>query len=428
MLVLTEEIGQPVVDADGRTLGRVGELVVDARDEEAKVVRVGIRRGRRITGWVDWSHVVAYERSGVLLGPGAEVRAGAVPPAGQPSDATAGDLWLRRDVLDAQILDQTGERLVRVGDLVLLRVDHDLRVIAVQFGAGPVLRRLGLRRLATRLGTVAVEWHELRIVSGRGMAVQLAASGSRLDVLGPAQLAAVVAQLSTDRARVVLGAVGPHRAADALRLAHPDVRSRLVHALPHPFATEVLARMPSDDATAALRGISRRRRAELLAAVDAPRADTLRALLAAHPDTAAGLMSTDVCTAPVGTPADALRAQLLGAPPRTSGLEMVFVLDDLGHPVGVVSALALLDGGSEADPRPAPVVAATTGIDAVVDLFATRDIRAVAVVDEDGRMVGAVAIEDVLDELVAERLPGRSRFHHLLARHRTVRPDTGGGK
>lgn len=428
MLVLTEEIGQPVVDADGRTLGRVGELVVDARDEDATVIRVGIRRRRRIIGWVDWAHVVAYERSGVLLGPGAAVRADAEAATGESSDESAGDLWLCRDVLDAQILDQTGERLVRVGDLVLLRVGHDLRVIAVEFGAGPVLRRLGLRRLATRVGTVAVEWHELRIVSGRGMAVQLAASGSRLDLLDPAQLAAVVAQLSTDRARVVLGAVGPHRAADALRLAHPDVRSRLVHAMPHPFATEVLTRMPSDDATAVLRGISRRRRAELLAAVDEPRADTLRALLAAHPDTVAGLMSTEVCTAPVGTPADALRARLLGAPPRTSGLDVVFVLDDLGHPVGVVSALALLDGGSATDPCPAPVISATAGIDAVVDLFATHDIRAVAVVDEDGRMIGAVAIEDVLDELVAERLPGRSRFHHLIERHRTVRRGAGGAR
>ena len=71
MLVLTEEIGQPVIDAEGHALGPLRELTVDAQDARASVVRIGVRRGRGELRWFPWADVVSFERTGVLLGPGA---------------------------------------------------------------------------------------------------------------------------------------------------------------------------------------------------------------------------------------------------------------------------------------------------------------------------------------------------------------------
>jgi len=406
VLVLTEETGQPVIDAEGRTLGRLRELTVAAHDEQAAVVHLGVRRGRAPLRWYRWRDVVSFERTGVLLGPAAE-------PGGEPPP---GELWLWRDVLDAQILDAAGARLERVGDLVLVRVDHRLQVVAVQFGAGPVLRRLGLRRLSARVPTVSVPWAELHLASGHGLATQLAAAPGHLDLLSGAQLASLIAQLSSDRAGRVLGAVGTDRAAGALRLAHPEVSSRVVHALPEPFDAEVLAAMPPDDAVATLRHVAPARRVELLDRLAPGRARVLRGLLAAQPGTAQGLMTTEVRTAPAGTSGDALRAMLTAAPPHRPEPGTLFVLDPDGRPLGVVDAADLLAGG-DPSPRPVPTLAADAPLDEVVRLFATHDLAAVPVVDVDGRLLGAVGIEDVFDELVAERLPGRSRFLHLLARH-----------
>jgi CBS domain-containing protein len=434
VLVLTEEIGQPVVDAEGRVLGRLRELVVDVNDPSASVVRLGMRRGRRALRWAAWDDVVSFERTSVLLRPGAPVWAedrtatGTGPDAGAGTDGGTGagrsgaapptELWLCRDVLDAQILDAGGARLERVGDLVLVRVDHQVRVLAVQFGPGPVLRRLGLRRLAPRFRTVSVPWRELHLVSGRGLAAQLAAEPAHLDLLSEAQLAALIAQVSSDRASTVLNAVGPGRAADALRLAHPEVRSRVVHALPGPFDAEVVAAMPADDAAAALRRVAPSRRSELLARLAPERAAALRSLVAAHPGTAQGLMTTEVTTAPAGTSVETLRTVLLASAGRSHGPATVIVVDPDGRPVGTVDATDLLRPGTAPAPRSVPVLRATTPVDDVIELFATHDHLTVPVVDADGRVIGAVSIEDVLEHLVAERLPGRSRFHHLLARHR----------
>lgn len=419
MLVLTEEIGQPVIDAEGHALGRLRELTVDARDERASVARIGVQRSRGELRWFPWDDVVSFERSGVLLGPGAT--ASPVDPSmGHPPP---NELWLHRDVLDAQILDAGGARIERVGDLVLMRLDHELRVVAVQFGAAPVLRRLGFRRLASHFAAVSVEWHELHLVSGRGLAAQLAAAPEHLDLLTHAQLASLIAQLSTDRASTVLGAVGADRAAVALRLAHPDVSSRVVHALPEPFDSEVLAAMPADDAVATLRRVSPSRRLELLDRLAPGRADELRELLAAEPGTARGLMTTEYRTAPAGTTGEMLRRLLISPPASAAGLSTLFVLDPDGRPIGAVDALALLTD-PDPEPRPLPVLRADTPLDAVIRLFATHDLRNAPVVDDTGRMIGAVAIDDVLDELVAERLPGRSRYLHLLSRHRRT---TGNG-
>jgi magnesium transporter len=162
--------------------------------------------------------------------------------------------------------------------------------------------------------------------------------------------------------------------------------------------------MAPDDAAAALRTIESPARADLLAELDAQRRDELARLLAHPPESAAGLMSTDVRTAPAGASGDEVRARLTARPPRLEGLATVFLLDGDGRPTGTLTPLDLVVGAA----RPAPVLTlpATAPVDDVLDLFARHDVLAVGVVDDAGRLIGAVAIDDVLEELLAERLPG----------------------
>ena len=128
-------------------------------------------------------------------------------------------------------------------------------------------------------------------------------------------------------------------------------------------------------------------------------------------------MSTDVRTARAGEPPASIRARLAASRPRLEGLATVFVLDPDGRPIGTLSALDLLADGPT--PRPALVVAADASVDAVLDLFARHDVLTVGVVDGGGRLIGAVAIDDVLEELLAERLPARphGRLAAIRRRH-----------
>jgi len=142
VLLVSEAVGQPVLASEGSALGRTVELVVHADDPLTRIVRIGIGRRRRVMSWVDWADVASFEPGAIQL------RVGAAPTPDGTQDVGATDLRLVRDVLDAQIFDADGERLVRVGDIILVLAGTDLTVTAVQCGAGPVAHRLGARRLA----------------------------------------------------------------------------------------------------------------------------------------------------------------------------------------------------------------------------------------------------------------------------------------
>ncbi len=125
-------------------------------------------------------------------------------------------------------------------------------------------------------------------------------------------------------------------------------------------------------------------------------------------------MSPDPLTAPVGSSADELRQRLATRPPSIEALGTVFVVDDADRVVGAVPPTQLLAGSS--DPVPVPVLSVDQPVDEVIDLFALNDVLALPVVNDAGTLVGAVTIDDVLDELIAERLPGTRRFGVLDAR------------
>ncbi len=402
MLALTDLIGRPVSDADGRRAGRLADLRVQLEGDAALVSGLRLRRGRRASAQeLPWETVATFEATGATL---RDTDGRARPAAG---DA----LWLARDVLDAQIVDVRGARVVRVGDVELERRGDELAVVAVDVGWAALLRRLGLRRVAARAEADAIAWDDVHLASGRGHALQLATAGARVHRLHRAELATLVAELPAPRAAEVLRTVGPGRAATALSATRPEVGATLLEALGTEAGGPVMAGMPADDAVATLRHVAPDSRRDLLGELPSWRADRLRALLAHRPETAAGLMSPDVRTAREGQSAAEVRALLLEHVPPVEGLATVFVLDRLGRPTATLTPLALLAG----DPAPAPVctVAADAPARDVIDLFARHDVLAVAVVDDRGRLIGAVAIDDVLEELLAERLPGHR--HGLLA-------------
>jgi sporulation protein YlmC with PRC-barrel domain len=209
---LTDLVGRRVVDADGRRLGRVADLGVDHGERYPRVVAISVRNHRRVEVY-PWAAVVSYDARRLVV-------------AGDSAEAPGVDLHLVRDVLDAQVVDITGRRLARVGDIDLASHESVLRAIAVEVGVAPVLRRLGLRRLARRLPSESIAWDELHLASGPGHLVQLASPCAAVHRLGPGALMEVVSRLPPERGAQVLAAVPTERAERARELPGPMPRRR----------------------------------------------------------------------------------------------------------------------------------------------------------------------------------------------------------
>jgi CBS domain-containing protein len=406
MLALTDYLGQDVFDAADVRIGVVADLVARLGGPAPRVTRILVRAGRHGRFALPWEDVAGFERSGVVL---REV-AGELDRGAQPAED---EVLLLRDLVDTQIVDVAGRRLVRAGDVDLERQDGQLVVAGVDVGAGPLLRRLGLRRLARRFASRSLPWSDLYAASPAAHTVQLRVDRQRLVGLGPAGLAQVIGRLPPGHGADVLRSVDSELAADAVSGTHPEVGGRVVGELGRE-AARIVERMAPDDAAAALRHLEAEDRHEVLERVATDRAGELRQLLSYPPATAGGLMSPEPLTAPVGSTADQLRQRLASRPPSIEALGTVFVLDDAGAVRGAVPPTQLLAGSSE--PVPVPVLSVNQPVDEVIDLFALNDVLALPVVNDTGTLVGAVTIDDVLDELISERLPGTRRFGVLDAR------------
>ena len=214
-LLLGELVGRPVRDEAGRPLGRVADVEVEGSERFPRVLAVHVRRGRD-RGRVPWERIVPAGDGGLTV-------RGRIDDDTPPGDGRR--LLLTRDVLDAQVVDLVGKRLARVGDVELAHDGGSLRAVAVDIGLAPVVRRLGLRRLARRLREEWIGWDGVYLASGRGHRLQLDHRAAEVNRLGHDELMALVARLP------------PARGAEVLEVARPGVH-------PDPLAVAQRARRP----------------------------------------------------------------------------------------------------------------------------------------------------------------------------------------
>jgi MgtE intracellular N domain len=269
-LDLTECLGNPVRAGESR-LGTLSDLVVRLADAYPNVTRLKVKVARGRSLYLPWSAVATIDGGGVQLADG-------TPDAGReasPDFLDRDDLLLREHVLDTQILDLNGKRVVRVGDVVLTAEGDDLRLAAVEVGRASLLRRLGFRRLAARYEAELIAWPDVHLASGRGHSLQLRTTTAGIHRVDPEQLAAAVARLPIARGADVLGALEPRRVGAALVESHPDLSGRLVGELDRERAAIVLREMPVEAVADTLREMSPEQRAPILAAMPAQQAAQL---------------------------------------------------------------------------------------------------------------------------------------------------------
>jgi MgtE intracellular N domain len=244
MLALTAEIGQPVLSADGLTVGRVIDVTAHQSADRPRVDRLAVGRRHRVRYLLPWSEVGSFEHTIVRLRTGLRLDDFAVddePPL------AAEDLLLVRDVLDTQIVDVDQHRVARVAEVLLDRGPNgDLDVVGVAIGLLGVLRRLGLQRLGGRLPDRAIEWKDLHLTSDRGHAAQLTTRTAAFERLDSRELAELLTRLRVEHSADVIQAVGPARAAGAVARTHPDVARAMLRALEPDEADRLVRHLPPD--------------------------------------------------------------------------------------------------------------------------------------------------------------------------------------
>lgn len=192
-MLLSACLGAPVVRG-GRRVGELADLGAAPAGAAPVVTGIVVKRHGRPPAWVAWHEIDELRADHVVLAAGADLAA--IPAC----------VLLARDVLDAQLVDVAGRRVVRVGDVHLRLADGAARVLSVEVGLDAVLRRLGLSWLARRVPRNAVAWTDLHLAAHPGAALTLDSAAPALARLSDAERARLAARLPAHVAAAILRA------------------------------------------------------------------------------------------------------------------------------------------------------------------------------------------------------------------------------
>jgi CBS domain-containing protein len=397
--------GRPVRNPAGAEVGRVVDVVV--RWDGAPyppmtglVVRVGRRRA-----FVPAEQVAEIHHEGVGLSSARLSLA--------DFERREGELTLVADVVDHQMVDVDGVRVIRAADLYLAQVGGAYRLVGVDVGLQTLVRRLGpVRWRARPTPDRVIDWAAIQPFGGPGT-IRLRRPNQELRRLRPGELADLLEDLGRRERQALLDVLGPEAAADALEEMEADQLGALLREAPADRAAALVAEMEPDEAAEALRDLAEDDRAEILEAMPADDAERLSELLGYAEGTAGGLMTSLVVTVTADETVAGVRERLRVETEHREEIDAVLVVDGDGRLVDDVSVFELLLAAPDdrlgdlvAPPWPV-VIEAGAPFEQVVERLIDNRRSSIVVVDGEGRPAGRILADDVVDALVS----GRGRFH-----------------
>jgi CBS domain-containing protein/sporulation protein YlmC with PRC-barrel domain len=421
MLYLSQAIGRPVLDASGEPMGKVADLIVAVGDRYPPVTGLVVGdvggRGRRI--FLPWTSVASLDASGARLRtPTIDISRFQQRP---------NEILLKADLMDKQIVDIDGRKVVRVNDLRLDEIDQKLHVVAVDVGTAGLARRLGVegafriiaRNLRLPTPERYIDWEDVDPVETSIASIKLRVPHAGLAELHPADLATIIDQLAPKDRAGVLASLDDESVADALEEMEPDTQVEVLEDLEPERAADILEEMSPDDAADLVADLSDETRAEILALMEADEAKEVEGLLGYPEESAGGIMTTEFVAVPAHLTAAETIDRLRELEPDAETIYYVYVVDDDGRLVGVLSLRDLIvarpdtpiSGVMIAEPV---AVGALADQDEVARVVARYNLLAVPVVDEHGRLAGIVTVDDAMDSILPTAW--KKRLPRLFAR------------
>jgi len=399
-------LGLPIYDAAGRRVGVVSDLSADFRPLFPRVLALGVGRHGRTAFFIPWHQVGA-------IGPRA-VRLAVEESALRPVEPVEGEMRLGRQLLDRQIVDRHGRKVVRVNDLALARTDGELRLVAVDAGMRGMLRRLhweGAFLAVAELARVSpheslIPWNYVEPLERFGE-VRLRITRRRLAELPATDLARIMEDLDEAGRRALLEALDDETLADALPEMEDDTQVEVMESLEQERASDILERMPPDDAADLLRDLPGEKADDLLEGMEQEEAEDVRDLLQYPEDSAGGIMTPDFIAIPQDTTVDGAIRLIRDAAPEAEHAYYLYVVDGAGHLRGVLSVRQLLTSAPDrqvAELMDADVVSVRVDDDQeeVARVISRYHFLALPVVDEQGVLRGIVTLDDALDVIRQE--------------------------
>jgi CBS domain-containing protein len=441
---LSQVLGRPVRTGRGDRVARIKDLVARLEALNAKG-ETSLEAYPPISGLV-----VEIENRRIFIPWGQVQRLG---PAGaslssaqidlRPFERREGEVLLAKDMLDKQLIDIDGRRVIRANDLQLYDSDGSVRLMAVDVSFEALLRRLTFGRVFTGMDGRArpptrqersrrfrrrpigpaklIPWADVEPLKAGVPDVRLSLSHERLALLHPVDIAHIADELSRKESAEIIESLDDETAADILQEMDEERQADIVEEMDQERAADILEEMEPDDAADLLQDLDEEQQAELLRRMDPEEAEDVEELLVYPEDSAGGIMTSDFITVPPGLTVDetiALMRRLEDAP---DVIDYFYVVEEekpaVGHPARTHQELTRLLGivslrdvvFSPGDRRLEDLmdtdfqwISADDSRDKAARMMADYNLLALPVLDEHDHLLGIITVDDAMELLVPD--------------------------
>jgi CBS domain-containing protein len=407
-------IGKEVFDADGDSIGRIRDLLVssgpsgqnDPGHQLVTGVKLKVKKDVRVYSFSTFRIVKTREVLNVSCSELIELQ----------NEEVENGLLLVESILDKQIVDLNGRKLVRVNDVRLATLPAGTFAIAVDIGIEGLLRRIGIAIPIKRFLNIFhinipakfILWDDVQAIDYSNLNIRLSKSYAKLHTLHPSDIADILEDLGKKSSMSVFSALDEEKAADVLEELETHAQIHILENLPVGKAADVLEKMPADEVADILDELEDEKAEMLLKEMDTESSQEVRELLE-YPDNSVGsLMSTDFISFKPDTTVESVIEELRKLKPEPSELYNLFVTEKNDELIGTFNLRDLVI----ADPKSLlndimkkePVfLYDDQKVQDIAELVSKYNLLAVPVVDSNEQLQGMVVVDDVVEDLINER-------------------------
>jgi magnesium transporter len=409
MLYLSQVLGRPIRDLEGLRVATIKDIIVRLGDDDHPPVTGLVARYRRRDFFLSrWRITELKERGARLNSDILDLR---------PFLRRENEVLLARDVLDKQLIDVDGKRVVRINDVQIIQAADDWRVTGADVSLQGLWRRLAPAGfVGTRKPIEVIDWADVGYLATDAATVQLKSSSGKLSRLHPVEIARLAEALSYHHGSEVVEALDDETAAETLEEMPAERQARILGDMDEERAADILEWMSPDEAADVLGDLPEEKAEELLGLMEDEEQADVAELLPYEDDTAGGLMTTEFVTLPRQLTVGEALARLREMAETPNMIYYLYVVEreESWKLVGVIALRSLILSDPSA---PLEEVMRTEFQSAhpdetandIAHQMAEYNLLALPVVDEVGDILGIITVDDAMEILLPrdwrQRLP-----------------------
>ncbi|MFH0776851.1 MAG: CBS domain-containing protein [Patescibacteria group bacterium] len=400
MAFVSQFIGTEITDSADQVLGKLVDFIAEFNEEKfPPIVAIAYKDRRSKT-----LHIITADQLANLGRD--EVDLTTLAKKLKSYEPKKNDLWLYRDVLDKQIVDLEGTRVVRANDLRLSLIGGKLHVIGIDVSTRGILRRIGLDRwrIFNFLKPRFIDWEKIRMV---GKSLSLSTLAKELVKLHPADLANIVENLNPAQSGEIMQSLDSDTAAKVFEELEPHFKHHALKNLDQKQAATVLSHVSTDELVDYLKSLRRPDRRKILAKITSHKKRAVQKLIDYENDTAGGLLSTEFVKGDPDWNVDAARNHIREVSENHRSINFIYLVNSKNELAGTVSLRALLIANPKTKLRRImkrvrrhQVVHVEATFRDIARIMTKYNLSSVAVVDSAHKLLGIITVDDLMRQLV----------------------------